>query len=294
MQVTEIHPANYIPANKYPAIEAAALAACDERDGVKDGVIDDPTRCDFKPAALLCNGRETAACLTQPQITALEKIYAGPRDYQGRQIYPGFLPGGESGPNGWALYFSGAGPRTSLQYVLNNHGANLMFQNAAWDFRTSNLERDMKVADDTMGQQLNAVDPNLRALERKGGKLIIFHGWSDGVLPPMGTVNYYHSIVTMMGNDTAGFSRLYMVPGLQHCYGGPGPNTFGGTMAAALERWVEDGVAPAAIIATKYKTDGDPASGVVRTRPLCPYPQVARYKGTGSTDEAANFTCKEP
>ena len=294
MQVTEIDPANYIPANKYPAIEAAALAACDARDGVTDGVIDDPTRCDFKPATLLCSGQETAACLTQPQITALEKIYAGPRDSQGRQIYPGFLPGGESGANGWALYFSGAGPHTSLQYVLSNHGANLTFQNRAWDFRKSDLERDMKVADDTMGRQLNAVDPNLTALERRGGKLIIFHGWSDAVLPPMGTVNYYHNVVTKMGKDAAGFSRLYMVPGLQHCYGGPGPNTFGRTMAAALERWVEDGEAPAAIIATKYKTDGDPASGVVRTRPLCPYPQVARYKGTGSTDEAANFTCKEP
>jgi hypothetical protein len=146
-----------------------------------------------------------------------------------------------------------------------------------------------------MGRQLNAVDPNLKAFEKTGGKLIIYHGWSDPTLPPMSTVDYFNRVVTKMGRrDIEGFGRLYMVPGLQHCAGGPGPNAFGGGMTAALERWVEDGVAPGAFIATKYKTDGDPASGVVRTRPLCPYPQVARYKGAGSTDEAANFTCKAP
>jgi feruloyl esterase len=180
--------------------------------------------------------------------------------------------------------------------VFDTQGAaNLIYQNVSWDFRTYNLDRDVKVADDTVGRQLNAVDPNLKAFEKKGGKLILSHGWSDPLLSPMGTVDYYNSVVTKMGRKGAeGFSRLYMVPGMQHCYGGPGPNTFGGAMTAALERWVEDGVAPGAIIATKYKTDGDPASGVLRTRPLCPYPQVARYKGTGSTDEAANFTCKAP
>jgi hypothetical protein len=293
LQATEIDPASYIPANKYPAIEAAALAACDARDGVKDGVIDDPTKCNFKPATLLCSGPESASCLTQPQITALERIYAGPRNSQGQQIYPGFLPGGESGSFGWGLDVSGATPRKSLQYVSAIQGGILISQDAAWDFRTYNMDRDVKVADETVGRQLNAVDPNLKAFERNGGKLIVYHGWSDAMVPPVGTVDYYHSVITKMGRkDTERFSRLYMVPGMQHCGNGPGPNTFGGPMTAALERWVENGVVPAAIIATKYKTDGDLASGVVRTRPLCPYPQVARYKGTGSTDEAANFTCK--
>jgi hypothetical protein len=294
LQVTEIDPASYIPANKYPAIEGAALAACDARDGAKDGVIDDPRTCNFKPAALLCSGPESATCLTQPQMTALEKIYAGPRNSQGQQIYPGLLPGGESGPVGWGLFISGAVPHTSFRYVSSiEGGANLIFQNAAWDFRTYSLDRDVKVADDTMGRPLNAVDANLKAFEKRGGRLIMYQGWSDSAVPPMGTVDYYNSVIAKMGRkDTESFSRLYMVPGLQHCYGGPGPNTFGATMTAALERWVEVGVAPDGIIATKYKTDGDLASGVVRTRPLCPYPQVARYKGTGSTDEAANFACK--
>ena len=295
LQATEIDPASYIPANKYPAIEAAALTACDARDGVKDGVIDDPRVCDFKPATLLCSGPESANCLTQPQITALEKLYAGPRNSQGQQLYPGLLPGGETGPVGWGFYVSGGAPHTSYDYLAGIETGQAIYQNAAWDFRTYNIDRDVKTADDTMGRALNAVDPDLKALKEKGGKLIMYQGWNDPAVPPMGTVDYYNNVVTKMGRtNTESFGRLYMVPGLQHCYGGPGPNTFGPTMTTALERWVEHGVAPGAIIATKYKTDGDPASGVVRTRPLCPYPQVARYKGTGSTDEAANFTCKAP
>jgi hypothetical protein len=299
LQAAEIDPAAYIPADKYPAIEAAVLAACDARDGVKDGVIDDPTKCDFKPATLLCNGAESAACLTQPQITALEKIYAGPRNSQGEQIYPGFLPGGQSGLGGWPLWISGAAPHQSLQYAFGTQGgANLIYQNAAWDFRAYNFDHDVKVADDSMGQRLDAVDPNLKALRDRGGKLMLYHGWSDSALAPKATVNYYQSVAAKMGPKvTAEFVRLYMVPGMQHCGGGPGPDSFGATtsgpkedaqhsMSAALERWVEAGIPPDKIIATKYA-----GKDVVRTRPLCPYPQVARYSGTGSTDDAANFKC---
>jgi hypothetical protein len=299
VQATEIDPASYIPADKYPAIEAAVVAACDARDGVKDGVVDDPTKCDFKPAALLCHGPESAACLTQPQITALEKIYAGPRDTQGQQLYPGFLPGGESGKNAWAAWISGEGPGKSVQYAFATQGwSNMIYQNGAWDVRASNLDDDVKIADDTMGQRLNAVDPNLTALRDRGGKLILYHGWSDPALAPLATVNYYQSVVAKMGQkQSADFVRLYMAPGMQHCGGGPGPDSFGATpggsrtdphhnMSVALEHWVETGVAPDKIIAAKYASDR-----IVRTRPLCPYPQVARYSGTGSTDDAANFKC---
>jgi Tannase and feruloyl esterase len=192
-------------------------------------------------------------------------------------------------------FVSGTAPHTSYRYVAGIETGKNMYQNAAWDFRTYSLDRDLRIADHTGGRQVNAIDPNVKAFEKGGGRLIIYQGWNDPAVPPMGTVDYYNNMVTKMGRkDTESFGRLYMVPGLQHCYGGPGPNTFGATMTAALERWVEDGVAPGAIIATKYKTDGDITSGVVRTRPLCPYPQVARYKGTGSTDEAANFACNAP
>ena len=299
LQANELDPASYIPASKFPAIEAAALAVCDARDGVTDGVIDDPTKCDFKPATLLCNGPESATCLTLPQITALEKIYAGPRNSQGQQLYPGFLPGGESEPGiNWAVFISGAAPRKSGQYALATGLATLTYQNAAWDFRAFNLDHDVKVADDTMGRRLNAVDPNLKGLRDRGGKLILYHGWSDPALAPMATVHYYQSVVAKMGQkETADFVRLYMVPGMQHCAGGPGPDSFGAapgglrpdpehSMSVALERWVENGKAPGTIVAARYEGDR-----IVRTRPLCPYPQVARYSGTGSTDDAANFRC---
>ena len=306
-QSAEADPASYIPAGKFAAVDSAVLAACDALDGVKDGVLDDPRKCHFDPAALLCKGADSAACLTQPQVAALKKIYAGPRNSKGEQVYPGFEPGGQSGSGflGWAAWFSGLKPGTSAQYAFATQaGAYMIYQNAAWDYRAANFDKDLKIAEDTMGARLNAIDPNLKALKDRGGKLMIYHGWSDPALVPTATVNYYENVVAKMGpKDTAGFVRLYMVPGMNHCAAGPGPNSFGSgparsvdpdfSMFAALERWVEIGTAPDKIIATKYKMDGNPASGVSRTRPLCPYPQVARYKGSGSADEAANFACVE-
>jgi tannase/feruloyl esterase len=303
VQSVEADPASYIPADRFPAIEKAALAACDALDGVKDGVIDDPRKCHFDPAVLLCRGAESDGCLTQPQVVALKKIYAGPRNSKGEQVYPGYQPGGESG---WVPWFAGSGPGKSGQYAFTTQGdAYMIYQNAALDYRTVNLDKDLKTSEDAMGARLNAIDPNLKALKDRGGKLILYHGWSDPALVPTATVNYYENVVAKMGQkETADFVRLYMVPGMSHCDGGPGPDSFGAypergadpdfSMFAALEGWVEKGVAPDKIIATKYKTDGNPASGVVRTRPLCPYPQVAKYTGSGSTDEAASFVCKAP
>jgi feruloyl esterase len=305
LQATELDPASYIPESKLPAIESAVLAACDASDGLKDGVIDDPRKCQFDPSKLLCQGSESASCLTQPEVAALRKIYGGPRDSKGAQIYPGFLPGGETGRGGWRAWITGSAPGKSLQYGFATSGfAYTIFEDPAWNYRSFDFDRDVKFADDKLANRFNATDPDLKAFQSRGGKLIIYHGWSDPALPPQNTVTYYQSVVAKMGEKTAaGFARLYMVPGMQHCGGGPGPNTFDAapsaqadpqqSMSAALERWVENGVAPDKIIATKYKTDGNPASGVARTRPLCPYPQVARYSGSGSTDEAANFACVE-
>jgi hypothetical protein len=153
--------------------------------------------------------------------------------------------------------------------------------------------------------EFSVTEPDLKPFQSRGGKLILWHGWSDPAIPPLATVGYFNSVIAKMGqNDSSDFLRLYMAPGMQHCFGGPGPNVLGASpiperdpqhnMFAALERWLETGVAPGEIVATKYKIDGDPTSGIARTRPLCPYPQIARYKGTGSIDEAANFVCKAP
>jgi feruloyl esterase len=299
---TTVDSASYIPANKFPAIEAAVLAACDARDGLRDGLIDEPNRCRFDPSVLLCKSSDAATCLTPPQIAALRKIYAGLRSSKGEELYPGFVPGGESGPGGWGLWIAGPGPDKSLQYGFGTQGVgNIVFQSAAYDYKTFNVDRDVKAADDLVGRTLNAIDPNLSAFQKRGGKLILFHGWSDAALPPVATVDYFRSVSAKLGAKTTdSFARLYMVPGMQHCSGGPGPDMFGafGTtadadpsrnMSAALERWVAQGVAPSTIVASKLKP-GQPG-GVAYTRPLCPYPQVAAYKGSGDSNDAANFSC---
>ncbi|MEK6303713.1 MAG: tannase/feruloyl esterase family alpha/beta hydrolase [Acidobacteriota bacterium] len=303
IQATQSDPASHIPASKLKAIEAAALAACDARDGVTDSVIDDPTKCSFDPAVLLCKGAESDACLTEKQIVALKKIYAGPRTSTGEQIIPGFVPGGETGPGGWSGWITGSPPNRGAQFFFAN-GAfmNMVYNDPKWDFKTFSLDKDSKLADEKLASSLNAIDPNLKAFKARGGKLILYHGWSDAALPPVNTINYFESVAKKMGRREAGsFMRLFMAPGLQHCAGGPGPDSFGSMvtgaqsdaqhdMSVALERWVEEGIAPDQIIATKRQSQ-DPKSPVVRTRPLCPYPQVARYKGSGSTDDAANFVC---
>jgi hypothetical protein len=290
--------ASYIPGNKLPAIEAAALAACDALDGVQDGVISDPPRCKFDPGVLLCSGEESAKCLTAPQVDALRKIYAGLRKGKG-QMYPGFPPGGETGMGGWGLWVTGGSQGSSWQFAFGTQFyKNLVYNNADWDFKTFNLDRDLSAANDKVARILNALDPDLKRFQARGGKLILYHGWSDAAIPALATVDYYKSVTAKMG-DTNPFLRLYLAPGMQHCGGGPGPDSFGqGTvphgdpqhdLGAALERWVEQGVAPDQIIASKLKS-----GTAVRTRPLCPYPQVARWSGSGSTDDAASFTCAAP
>lgn len=298
---TEADRASYIPASKLLAIQDAVLAACDT---AKDGFIGDPTKCHFDPTRLLCNGAESDGCLTQPQVMALKKIYSGPRNSKGEQLYPGLMPGGEADPQGWPLYVTGSAPGRSVTYALSMQSTKyIIFQNPALDYWALNFDGDVVSAEKVLADG-TAIDPNLRVFQSRGGKLILYHGWSDPILSPMNTVNYYRSVVSTMG-PKADFIRLYMVPGMSHCWGGPGPNTFGtGTpspqadskhsMSMTLERWVEKGVAPGEIIATKYKNDLDPTSGVVRTRPLCPYPQTAQYTGAGSRDEAASFVCKVP
>lgn len=287
VQVLEDGGASLIPSAKLPAIERAALAACDSRDGVKDGVIGHPTKCNFDPAVLLCAGAESDSCLTAAQIAALKKIYSGPRDANGETLAPGFAFGGETGgTQGWARWIASAKPGESAQYQFaTNFFRNFVFEDAAWDIRSFRLEREMKTVEEKLAPLYEASNPDLSAFQRRGGKLILYHGWSDPAIPPMSTINYYENVVKTMGRAAAqSFTRLYMVPGMQHCGGGPGTTQF--NALAALTQWVEQKKAPAEIVA-RHETNGK----TDRTRPLCPYPQEARYKGTGSTDDAANFVC---
>jgi hypothetical protein len=293
----------YIPPAKLKLIETAALASCDAKDGVTDGVIDDPTKCHFDPATLACKGEASDTCLTEPQVAALKKIYAGPQNSKGQQLYPGFEPGGETGLGGWGAWITGFSPGKSAELAFaNGFFADMTFQDTSWDFHKMNFDSDMKVTDDKIAQIYNATNPNLKPFKDRGGKLLLYHGWSDAALPPVNTIHYYESVVSKMGRKQADqFVELFMVPGMQHCGGGPGPNDFGAfspapaatdhSMIHSIEQWVEQGTVPSKIIATKYKADGNPSSGAVRTRPLCRYPTVAKYNGSGSTDDAANFSC---
>ncbi|MBZ5579074.1 MAG: tannase/feruloyl esterase family alpha/beta hydrolase [Acidobacteriia bacterium] len=300
------NPATLIPAAKLPAIQAATLAACDAQDGVKDGIINDPPRCRFDPSVLLCKGGDAASCLTAPQVASLQKIYDGAHESGGKPIFPGRVPGGELGPNGWGTWVTGPAPGTSLMFGFGTgFFGNMVFENAAWDYRTFQTDRDTKVADDKLARTLNATDPDLTRFRGRGGKLIVYHGWNDPAISPLNSIDYVRSVQAKMGGQqTNGFVRLFLAPGVAHCAQGPGPDNFGQNTVApappqhsiskALEDWVEKGTKPDKIIATKYKSDTDPSSGVARTRPLCPYPQVARYGGSGSTDDAASFACVAP
>ena len=281
IQAMQAEPGSYIGANKIPAIARAVVAACDANDGVKDGVLNDPTACHFDPKTLLCQQGESDSCLTAPQAAALKKIYDGPVDAKGKQMFPGFLPGGEEGEGGWVTWIDG-GPDKDLQTLFaRGFYTNMISSKGPIDLKTINVETAVKLADDQQGQTFNAIDPNLKPFAARGGKLIMYHGWSDAALPPQGSINYYNSVEEAMGPGKPRlFMRLFMAPGMQHCGGGPGANSFGqfapGTDAdhdlnQALERWVEKGIAPDKLIATKF-VDDKPEKGVAMTRPLCPYP----------------------
>ena len=273
-------PASYIPPSKYPMIHKAVIEACDAIDGLKDGLINDPTQCHFNPKVLQCKDGDGPECLTAPQVEAAGKILSpaiNPRT--GAQFFPGLEPGSELG---WGAKAQGPEP---LSYATDFYKY-VVFKNPNWDWRTFNFDSDLALADKIDNGMTNATDPNLKAFMSHGGKLLMYHGWADPQVAPMASVNYYKSVADRMGGaeKTADWIRLFMVPGMGHCRGGEGPNTF--DVVGAIEQWVEAKKAPVQMIAS-HSTNGN----VDRTRPLCPYPQVARYKGSGSIDDAANFVC---
>jgi Tannase and feruloyl esterase len=301
-QATTLDPVSYIPASKLPAIARAVNAACDAQDGVTDGILNDPRQCHFDPQAMLCKEGDSEKCLTAAQVTALKKLYAGPNDAKGRKIFPGYLPGAEEGPGGWETWITGPAPGKSLLFAFSGgYFSNFVYGKADWNYKDASVDQAMKAADEKSAQVLNSTEANLTAFKARGGKLILYHGWNDPAISALNTINYYNDVVSKMGvRETEAFARLYMVPGMQHCGGGPGTDSFGqfgaGTRDAqhnvelAVEEWVEKGIAPNAIVATKIE-DGDAAKNVKMSRPLCPYPQIAKYKGKGDANDAGNFVC---
>jgi feruloyl esterase len=313
-----------IPASKLPAIQAAALAACDAIDGVKDGVVENPRSCTFDPAVLTCKGAESDQCLTAGQVITLRRIYDGPRHPRtGAQIAPGFSPGTEALPGGWVPWIvpppPGAGAMSTSSVMAgfgNSFYGQAVAEDPKWDFRKWSIESDYALAVEKTGALLDSTNPDLRSFRATGGKLIQFHGWGDAAIPGLASIEYYDRVRAFMAKYPDGrtsrpaevdeFYRLFMVPGMGHCSGGIGPHTFGNDdgrsgasttrdpdsdILAALERWVERGVAPERLIATGTVV-GDPAKPL--TRPLCVYPKVARYNGSGDPYVADSFSCAVP
>jgi feruloyl esterase len=274
-------PANFIPPDKLTLLHRAVLTACDSQDGVTDGVIENPQRCNFDPASLRCGGDTTVDCLTSAQVASAQSIYSpltNPRTHE--QLFPGVSFGSELG---WS---DDAGPMlpapSPIRLGLFKY---IVFKNKNWDYRTFDLVRDLPIVEDVAGPTQTAIDPDLTAYFRRGGKLLQYHGWSDYRIPPLSSIDYYENVRATVDDPELDRSyRLFMVPGMAHCAGGAGPDRF--DKLKTLDAWVETGKPPDSIIATRMK------DGVAeRTRPLCPYPKVAVYRGIGSSDDAASFVC---
>jgi hypothetical protein len=297
-------PRSYISDIKLAAIQKAALDACDALDGVKDGIIGDPARCHFDPAVLLCKEGDEPDCLTQPQVDELKTLYAGARDSQGKIIFPGFTMGDEMGWKDW-IVGDDPGGGASSQYVQNDFRY-IVMGDPKWNVLTANADDAVRQSRAKTAADLDATNPDLSKFAGRGGKLILYHGWNDPAISPWNTIAYYKDVQKAMGDAKAeSFTRLYMIPGMEHCAGGPGASAFGqfgmGTVKGpqyglfdSLQDWVEKGSPDVDVVATKYGPDTSGAMKPVLTRPLCAYPAVATYKGSGDSNDAANFACQKP
>ena len=270
-----------LTAAKLPLITRAAMAACDDIDGIRDGIISDPGRCAFDAGTLLCKGEDRDDCLTSAQVESVRQIYRGARNPRtGERIFAGWPVGTETT---WTTYFVGpAEPRRNEFWKL------WVFNNPAWDWQTFDFDLDLAYADAKMAV-VNSVDANLQPFRARHGKLIMYHGLADGNVPAEDAIEYYEKVGRAMGGlaRTRDFARLFLAPGMGHCSGGAGPDIF--DAVGALDRWVGQGTAPEQIVASHL------SNGVTdRTRPLCPYPAIAKWKGSGSSDEAVNFVCVAP
>ena len=305
-QAANLKPGHKLSDAKLALLSKSAIAACGAKgNGLKtDPFIADPMACDFDPAALTCKSGAADDCLTSEEVEAAKAIYLGPADKNGKALFYGELPGSESGVFNWGfLEAPGNAP--------GEPGFDGLFKwvfGPNWDWRTFDVERDMAKVDAALGSDLNgAVTGDMTSFHDRGGKLIFFQGWADPIVPIGQTLDFYKGLTGKFGGEekTKSFARLFMVPGMGHCGCGTGPNrfdsaAFGGfqppsldpehDIFTALSHWVEDGVAPDQVVATKF-VGGDATKGIEMQRPLCPYPQKAWYKGDGDVSAAASFVC---
>ncbi len=306
----------HIMSAKLPAIQAMAQKSCRSGANLTDGLATDPRLCRFDPSEMVCKGKETDECLTEAQVATLKRIYDGPtREDTGENYFPGFEPTMEAEKaiyRGWEGRLAGDDPTDFYQYRSSSSFFRfIVFSDPDYDYEDINLGSDIAFAESRsfhgqpLASVLNQKNADLTALHTGGGKLLMYTGWGDPAIPPQANIDYFEEVADSMGgiDKAEEFFRLFISPGMLHCFGGPGPNSMGHWMSTpdrefnpdhglirALEAWVEVGKAPVRVVATKYKND-DPAQGIATERPLCPYPQLAVYKGSGSTKKAENFTC---
>jgi feruloyl esterase len=284
---THKNDASYIPEEKYAAIHQAALDACDAKDGVKDGVIEDPPHCKFDPGVLLCTGNDGPSCLTAPQVDAARKIYETPRHARTNAVlYGPMVPGSEFS---WPDVAARPRPYPYAEQFYRF----LVFHDPNWDYKsfTPDFAADVDRADSPENLPINATNPNIAPFIDRGGKLIMMGGWNDD-LGPGNNVNYYESVVRAIGPAKARAGiRLFMVPGMNHCLGLDYSSTYkvDFDLPGAAKQWKQSGKAPEEIVVTTTRM-GQPS----RRRLVCAYPRVSQYKGKGDTGDPANFFCKAP
>ncbi len=270
--------AEFLPREKLEFVYRSAVDVCDTLDGVKDGLISDPAMCSFDPGTLVCGESSDGMCLTPRQVEAVRVGYAPMVSGTGELVYDGYAPGTE---RQWGFVRTDSPSGTSL----GTYGS-VVYQDSEWDWRTFDIDRDMAKGLEAAGY-INATT-DLTAFKASGGKLLLYHGWSDGAIVPQNTIRYYTQVLQEMGERQEDWLRLFMVPGMAHCRGGDGPDQI--NWLSALERWDESEEAPDRIVASRVNDGGL----VDMTRPLCPYPQVAKWAGVGSTNDAENFSCEAP
>jgi feruloyl esterase len=283
LKVLRDDPAAFIPSSKLKMLNAAVLAQCDTIDGIKDGVINDPRACKVDFTKIQCKSGDQPDCLTASQVKYIKADYAGSRNPRtGETLMFGHMPGFEllqSGRVRETLDPGESQPSAFWRYFV--------FDDPKWDGRSFDFDKDVAFADKKVGADMNSFNPDLRAFKAAGGKLISYHGWSDPQPTPLNSIDYLERVQKVVGNDAKDFFRLFMIPGMGHCQGGPGTDQF--DKLEAIRAWVEQGRAPDVIVA-EHRTNGV----ADRSRPLCPHPQAATYKGSGSTDDASNFACAVP
>jgi feruloyl esterase len=265
-----------VPREKITLLTNAVLAACDAKDGIQDGILNDPGSCKFDPSVLLCSEANKENCLTAAQIDTAKKAYEGVRTRNGQLVYPGSAFGFESG---WRMPQPGGGPPAVALDTFRYLG----HKDANWNGMSFDLDRDLALAVENAGY-IDAINPDLTKFKARGGKLLMYHGWSDPGPAPANTINYYSEVVRKVGSKPDDWMRLFLLPGVGHCSGGVGPDR--ADFITVLERWRESGVAPEQIVASRNR-----GGQIDMTRPLCPYPQIAKWNGKGDTNDAKSFVC---